>query len=189
MNRDFGSYDREKAIQRYVSALDNGDLDAVLLVLEEATGDPVLDQMIMEVNQAIEQEEGLTPFAKDANLVQNLVQAHFDHFEISVDEHQISVGDVAARMQADRKVPVSDEAIHKHLLKLTTPLPEILNIQAIRKLASKLQINASERFWRVFRDTAIMLGIGRGQARMAAARKQKQHKSSTKKNQGKSEDK
>lgn len=169
---------RQKAIQRYVTALDNGNFDDVLIVLEEATKDPILDQMIVEVDRAIEQEEGLSQFAKDANFVQDLVQKHFNNVELPEDDRQITVSDVAARMQADRSVPTSDQEIHRHLLKLTTPLPEILNIQAIRRLASNLQIDASEKFWRIFRDTAIMLGIGRGQARMAAARKQKQHKSS-----------
>jgi hypothetical protein len=187
MNNDFMSINRQKAIQRYVSALDSGNLDDVLILLEEATKDPVLDQMIIEVNQAIEQEEGLTPFAKDANLVRDLAQTYFDHTEIPEDERHITIRDVAARMQADRRVPVSDQEIHKHLLKLSTPLPEILNFQAIRKLASKLGIDASEKFWRVFRDTAIMLGIGRGQARMAAARKQS--KSSVNKNQEKNQHK
>ena len=74
MNRDFSANKREKAIQRYVSGLDSGNIDDVLLILEEAANDPILDQMIIDINQAIELEEGLTPFAKDANLVQNLVK-------------------------------------------------------------------------------------------------------------------
>lgn len=188
MNRDFIANKREKAVQRYISALDSGNLDDVFLVLEEATSDPVLDQMIIDVNQAIEQEEGLTPFAKDASLVQGLIQAHFAQPEILEDERQITVGDVAARMQADHKIPVPDQEIHKHLLKLSTPLPDTLNIQAIRKLAGSLQISASEKFWRVFRDTAIMLGIGRGQAHMAATRKQAKRKSSNRKDLGSNED-
>jgi hypothetical protein len=181
MNNSLATTHRQKLIQRYISALDNGNFDDVMIVLEEASKDSVLDQMIVEINRAIEQEEELTPFAKDAYLVRDLVQTHFDPIEILEDERQITIADVAARMQVDRKVPLADQEIHKQLLRLATPLPEILNIQAIRKLASNLQINASEKFWRVFRDTAIMLGIGRGQARMAAARKQKENKSAAQK--------
>lgn len=190
MNNNFVTTDRQKAIQRYISALDMGNIDEVLTVLEEATEDPILDRMIIEVNQAIEQEEGLTPFAEDAELVRNLVQKHFSDTQLTEsDERQITVGDVAARMQTDRNVPVSDQAVHKELVQLTTPLPEILNIQAIRKLAIRLQITASEKFWRVFRDTAIMMGIGRGQAQMAAARKQKERKPTLNKKKGKGENK
>lgn len=190
MNNNLATINRQKAIQRYVSALDKGNLDDVLVVLEEATEDPILDRMIVEINQAIEQEEGLTPFAKDAQLVRTLVEKHFDNFQLAEsDDRPITVGDVAARMQADRNVPVSDQVVHKELVRLAIPLPKFLNIQAIRKLASNLQVNASEKFWRVFRDTAIMMGIGRGQARMAAARKQKARKSRANKDDRKHESK
>lgn len=189
MNKKTVANSHEKAVQRYVRALDEGNFDDVLSVLEQAADNPILDQMIIEVNQAIEQEEELTPFAKDANLVRDLIQKHFNNSELSQDDRHITVGDVAARMQADRSVPKLDQEIHKHLMKLTTPLPEFLNMEAVRKLASSLHIKASEKFWRVFRDTAIMLGIGRGQARMAAARKQRERKSSGHSNQDNRENK
>jgi hypothetical protein len=189
MNDKLAAINRQKAIQRYVTALDNGNLDDVLSILDEATQDPILDQMIIEVNQAIEQEEGLTTFANDAKLVRDIIQTYFDHPEIPEDERPLTVGEVAAQMQVDRKVPVSDQEIHKRLLKVTTPLPDTLNVQAIRRLARLLKINASEKFWRVFRDTAIMLGIGRGQAQMAAARKQKRSQTSANKQRGAKEDK
>ena len=177
MNNNFADTKRQKEIHRYINALDAGNLDDVLQVLEKAADDPVLDQMIIEINQAVEQEEGLTPFAQDAELVRNLVQKHFDSVPPNKDQQALTVGEVAARMQADRSIPISDQRINKDLLHLATPLPELLNIQAIRKLAVALQINASEKFLRVFRDTAIMMGIGRGQAQMASARKQKARKS------------
>ncbi len=172
---------RQKAIQRYVRAIDKGDLEEIINILEQATTDPDLDLMLIEANQAVEQEEGLTAFAKDTAFVRQLVQQHFNSNIMSdePDARPLTIGEVAARMQADRNVPKSDQAIHKTLLHFSTPLPEFLNIQAIRKLASELQISASEKFWRIFRDTAIMMGIGRGQAQMAAARKQKARKSGT----------
>ena len=190
MNNNFVTTNHQKAIQRYINALDMGNIDEVLIVLEEAAEDPALDHMIVEVNQAIEQEEGLTPFAEDAEFVRNLIQKHFNNVQfVESDGREITIGDVAARMQTDRSVPISDQAIHEKLVHLTAPLPEILNIQAIRKLAYKLQITASEKFWRVFRDTAIMMGIGRGQAQMAAARKQKERKPTINENKRKRENK
>lgn len=177
MNINNLSDKREKTVQRYVSALDSGNLDDIILVLTEATKDPVLDQMIFDVNEAIEQEDNLTTIANDANLVRNLIQEHFANPETGNEKIQITIGDVAARMQADRKIPSTDQEIHKHLLRINTPLPEILNIQAIHELAKNMRLVASDKFWRVFRDTAIMLGIGRGQAHMAATRKQSKNKS------------
>ena len=179
MNNSLTEIDRQKAIQRYVRAIDKGDLEEIIYVLEQATTDSDLDLMLVEINQAVEQEEGLTAFAKDTIFVRQLVQQHFDSNITSeeTDARPLTVGEVAARMQADRSVPTPDQIVHKSLLHFSTPLPEFLNIQAIRKLASELQISATEKFWRVFRDTAIMMGIGRGQAQMAAARKQKARKS------------
>jgi hypothetical protein len=170
---------RHKAVQNYISALDNGNLDEIQLVIEQAVDDPILDQMLVEINQAVEQEEGLTVFAKDATLVSQLVNKHFDSNDGAdeFNEQLLTVGEVAARMQADRNIPPSDQSAHKILLNLSTQLPEFLNIQAVRKLAVQLQVNASDKFWRVFRDTAIMMGIGRGQAQMSAARKQNTNKS------------
>ena len=178
-NNIFADITRQKAIQRYVSAIDKGNLDDIMLVLEQAIDDPILDQMLIEINQVVEQEEGLTAFAQDAVFVRQLVHQHFNSDIVSdeLDEQPLTVGEVAARMQANRSVSIFDQSAHKNLLHLSSPLPEFLNIQAIRKLAADLQVNASEKFWRVFRDTAIMMGIGRGQAQMAAARKQKARKS------------
>ena len=187
MNNNIADINRQKVIQRYVTALDEGNLDDISLVLQLAVDDYVLDQMIIEVNQAVEQEDELTEFASNAEIVRSLIQKHFDS-ELTDDVDQsLTVGEVAARMQADRNVPTVDQGIHQNLLHLATPLPEILSIQAIRKLANLLQLTASEKFWRSFRDTAIMMGIGRGQAQMAAARKQKVHKSSKTAKPGKHE--
>jgi len=183
MNNNFLDLTRQKAVQRYVSAIDKGDLNQIVLIFEQATYDPILNQRLIEINQAIEQEEGLTVLAQDVVFVRKLVQQHFNsNNEIGeFYERPLTIGEVAARMQADRNIPASDLSVHKNLLGLSIPLPEFLNIQAIRKLASDLQINASEKFWRVFRDTAIMMGIGRGQAQMLAARKQNARKFSVRK--------
>jgi hypothetical protein len=64
-------------------------------------------------------------------------------------------------LQADRRVPVTDQEANRHLLHSSVPIPEWLSAQAIRQLAIELGVTASDRFWRFFRDTAIMLGMGR----------------------------
>ena len=54
-------------------------------------------------------------------------------------------------------------------------MPEEVTAHTISELARQIGIAASERFWRVFRETAIMLGLGRSQAQahLAAAREQR----------------
>lgn len=171
---------REKAIYRYVTALDQGNIEDVVRVLEDAQNDPELDRIIMEINLAIEEEAQLTPLARDAQLIRELIQKHFTSSVLSEDteELNLTVSEVAARMQADKSVPLSDREINKKLLGVHLELPEWLSVSEIKHLAGKLQVQASNRFWRIFRDTAIMMGMGRGQARMAAARRSRKSRTS-----------
>jgi len=82
---------------------------------------------------------------------------------------------VAARLQADRRVLPADREVNRQLLGSSVPLPRFLNWSAIKRLADELRVSASEKFWRSFRDVAIMLGMGysHDQARLAAAREER----------------
>ena len=55
------NYEREKAIYRYVTALDNGDMDGVAEVLDLALCDPELERIIEEIDLAYQEEEEITP--------------------------------------------------------------------------------------------------------------------------------
>ena len=70
------NYEREKAIYRYVQALDNGDLDSVAEVLELALCDQELERIIEEIDLAYQEEEGITPTATDAAIVRDLIHQH-----------------------------------------------------------------------------------------------------------------
>ena len=169
---------RAKAVYRYVQALDQGDMDSVAAVLRDALYDPELSRIIAEVNLAYQEEERLTPIADDAHLVRELIRKHLlSAFEAEEpeDETPLTVGQVAARLQADRRVPPADQEANRRLLGSSTPLPAWLSVQAVRQLAKELGVTASERFWRAFRDTAIMLGMGQRhkRAQLAAAREQR----------------
>src|SRR3990172_259056 len=169
-NQSQVSASRDRAVHRYVHALDQGDIDTVIQILEEALGDPELDHAIAEINLAIEEEVVLTPIANDAQLVRDLIQKHFPS-SISTDfgDHEaLTVREVATQMEAKQNVPVADKQAHQELLGKSIELPGWLSIQEIKRLANDLQIQASDRFWRLFRETAIMMGMGRGQAQMAA---------------------
>ncbi|GCE19740.1 PQQ-binding-like beta-propeller repeat protein [Dictyobacter kobayashii] len=47
----------EKALFRYISALDRGDIDTVINVLHDAENDPLLEQMLFETHAAYQLEE------------------------------------------------------------------------------------------------------------------------------------
>jgi hypothetical protein len=61
------------------------------------------------------------------------------------------------------------------LLGSSVSIPNWLTAKAIKKLAKELNVTASERFWKVFKDTAIMLTMGRShsQAQILAAREER----------------
>lgn len=164
---------RDRTIHLYVQAMDQGDIDTIIRILEMAMDDHELDHAIAEINLAIEEEEMLSPLANDAQLVRDLIDKYLPSSKpIDLAEQEaLTVRDVAAQMQAKHNVPVADQQAHQELLGKSIELPGWLSIQEIKRLAHELQIQASDRFWKSFRDTAIMMGMGKGQAQMAATRR------------------
>ncbi|HMN15449.1 MAG TPA: hypothetical protein PKD55_24295 [Bellilinea sp.] len=164
---------RQKLIDRYVQALDEGEVDQAIEVLEAALDDPVLTRMIGQVEQGFEEELGIEPLAQQAQAVRSLLQEQLGSLlaEEEEDLSQLTIGEVAARLQADKKVPREDLETNQKLIARQEELPARLSIQAIRELAARLQVKASNKFWDLFRDKAITMQIGRSQAQMAAMRR------------------
>lgn len=168
---------REKLIYRYIQAMDRGDVEEIAAVLEAALDDPELDRIITEIDLAYQEEEQLTPIAQDAELVRKLIREHLSSaFQTEEsDDKPLTVGEVAARLKADRKVPEADEETNRLLLTSSKSIPTWLSGKAIKKLAEELGVTASKHFWRVFKDTAITLNMGRShsQAQLLAAREER----------------
>jgi len=173
---------RERAVDRYVAALDKGDADEIAAVLADALDDPELDRLITEINLAYQDEEQLTPLSHDADLVRELVHRHLPSaFEANEHSfHPVTVGEVASYLKEQRRVPFTDREVNESLLSSGVPLPQWLSAQEIKKLGVQLGVNASERFWKVFRDTAITLCMGHShQQAQLAAREQRARKRTT----------
>lgn len=176
---------REKAIRRYLKALDEGDMESVAEVLEISLDDPELERIITEINLAYHEEEQLTPMAIDAQLVRDLIHQHLqsafttqeqsqspDFQALQVQGKPLTVGDVAKRLKQTNLVPLEQEIL-QHLLESSVPLPKSLSIQAIKQLATQLQIQVSDRFLNSFREAAIKLSMGKSHTQaLQAAREQ-----------------
>ena len=78
---------REKAIYRYVEALDRAELEIVAEVIALAIDDPELSQAIIEVNSAFQQEMQLTPLSADAEIVRTLIHEHLGSGELAHTEN------------------------------------------------------------------------------------------------------
>lgn len=177
---------REKLIYRYVQALDQGDLDQVADILEQSMNDPELDRAITEINLAIEVEEGLSSLAVDAEKVGNIARKHL-HAPAEADtieDKPLTVGEVAARLKSDRRVPFVDIEANERLLTISHPLPAWLSIQAVKQLAGELGVTASDRFWLAFHDTAVMLSMGRSHQTQLLAARPESSRRTTRENRG-----
>ncbi len=65
---------REKAILRYIDALERGDFDEVAAILSHAERDPALERMILEVNAELEAEMGFV--GAPAYMAQTVTLSH-----------------------------------------------------------------------------------------------------------------
>ena len=162
----------ERSIIRYVRAMDAGDLDEIVAVLQIAETDAALDRIISEINSAYADELGLSPVSIESSQVRSLLQEHFPSTFSETDEiPPLTVSEVTARLFAERLVSPSDQEDSQKLLHSHIPLPAWLSLPEIRKLSQQLQVTVSDQFLKVFRDAAIQMSMGRGQAQMAATRR------------------
>lgn len=168
MNRKQSPTSTRYLVYRYVQALDRGDMDEVEMIMKAAQQNSELDHLILEVNAEYAFVLGLTPLSEMTTKVQELLERHFVQ-EDEIENQPLTVGDVAARMAGDQELPKAQREISKALINNRTALPEWLSIQAVRQIGAKLKL-LDERFLRVFRDTALQMMMGRGQAQMAATR-------------------
>lgn len=176
--------DRERALYLYNSALEEGDFDTVASVLEQAQQDTVLETMLLEVEGQYRTELDQQTQAADTQLVRELLVEHlsaFDADELTEETlPQLTVGDVVARLQSDGmlKGPIEKEisGIAQRLRQVEEPLPENLSLRGVRRLFERLGLTGGERFQRMFRETAILLSMGReqGNVRLAATRRQRE---------------
>lgn len=169
---------REELIALYVVALDSNDFETAFSVLEAAQVDPELDRLINEINRDYEREIESAPFLADAAMVSGLLREHLPSAFESENAPQpktITMGDVARQIEAKGKVSAQgDAAANKQLLEAKTPLPKHLSLPEIRRVLGELKIKASEKFFRLFHETAILIEMRQGhQLGLQAAREKR----------------
>jgi hypothetical protein len=162
----------ERSIDRYVRALDSGDLDEIATVLHIAEESTELDQIIEEINWTYAEEMELSSMSLESAQIRTLLQEHFPSaFGQPGENLPITVSEVAAHLVANRLVPRSDQESSLKFLNIHHALPDWLSLLEIRKLIQQFGYKVSDRFIKAFRDAAIQMSMGRGQAQMAATRR------------------
>lgn len=171
---------RERALYQYSSALLRGDFDTIDAVLTAAESDSVLAGMILELGRAHEEESAReAQFEQDKATVSTLVKQHLTSSDPAEAEEisEVTVGEVVSRLHADRAIPKADLLVSQRLQNSSIPVPHSPSVRSLKQLAESLALPLSERFWKVFRDTAILLGLRTSQELgLAAARKQRSQK-------------
>ena len=118
-----------------------------------------------------------TAFERDAELVRQLLHKHLPSARqpapnLLAPHHRrgglpgfspLTIGEVACQVRADRDVPAGDQAHVLGLLALDVPLPPQLKVSQLQALTPGVTLSAA--FWRVFRDTAILMGLAQAHAR------------------------
>lgn len=171
---------RERLIALYVTALDENNLDCVSSVLTAAQSDAELDRLINEVNADYERELEAIPFEQDAEIVRELLQQHLPSaFEPLPQRIEVlTFSDVAKQMDAKGKVLTTDQSANQQLLKIDNPLPAKVTLPEIKRVVANSSVAASEKFWRLFHETAVLLSMKQGhqQGLQAAREKNVQRK-------------
>jgi hypothetical protein len=167
---------RELTVYQYVLAFDRGDLDTIEEIVRQAESDPELDRQLASVNAALHAEAGLQPLKEQAQTVRRLLLRHMPT-AMAEEEPPLTVGEVAARVRSDpptgRTLSLADRLANEQLIGSKVLVPDQATTAMIAKLARDLGLDASARYWELFRRAAVVLGISRQheQVQLAAARR------------------
>lgn len=163
---------------RYLDALDAGDVNVLAELWEQAVVNPELEQLLGELTDGLAIEEGAeSSWETDAARVRTLLREHLPSgFREETERPPLTVADVARRVQdgvLGVRLNPADQAANCRLLADTSPVPEKLGLLHFEKWQTTLGVSASARYWRAFRQAAVLLAMGRCQqaGELAAARR------------------
>jgi hypothetical protein len=173
---------RERALYQYANALERGDFATIEIILDEATRDAELEQMIFELHEAY-QDEHESVHANDAVRVRELIRMHLPSGLVKLEDEvsevpPLTVGDVCASLQTKAAIRGGDakevKSLTEQLRQSEAPLPDELTGRKLRQLFAQLGVSVSEGFQEIFREAAIFLSMSREQnmARLSAARRE-----------------
>lgn len=163
--------------ERFILALDAGDLQTLAWLWDEAYQDPALAKLFNEMlDEAATELEPADGWRGDVERVQQLIADHFPKPVVEA-PGRLTAADVAGKLQTDRllsSLTDADVQANSRLLANATPVPEQLGVPQLETWITGLDISASPRYWKEFRKAAVLLQMSRCQqgAKLQAARRQ-----------------
>jgi hypothetical protein len=171
--------DTDRLTERFLEALDNGDLQTLQYLWQQGCEQPELGRLLAEmIEEAARELEPPGGWQFDVAKVQTLLRQHLPSgFPPEGELPALAASDVAAKLQSDgfvKNLSDEDQLANKRLRDDATLIPEDLGAPQLQAWVAKLGISASERYWKQFRKTAVLMSLGRSQqgAKLLAARKQ-----------------
>ena len=173
---------RKRLIAAYIEGLETGNPDLTAAVWLAAETDVELERILEEINFDYESELELTPFAKDAKLIRNLLNEHLQtrYQETEFEEKTLTFGDVAKKLEAKNRVPKGEEENNRQLTENNTPLPSYLSLSEIKRIATQLKLKFKEHYWTPFYNEANFLILGQSQKQLLATRAKRPQKTKEK---------
>lgn len=178
--------EREKQVYLYFSALERGDLESALDIMQHAQSDSLLEKMIMETHAYYAEEEQSILSEQMREHIQHLVLLHLSSGIWDVEDDiaipPLTVSDVVTKLQHDTTLPTATQQevkmVSEQIQASQHPLPGNLSLKNVSQLFEHLGLSVSLRMQKMFRDTAIFLARGREQgiAQLAATRRQQQRR-------------
>ncbi|HEV3146080.1 MAG TPA: hypothetical protein VGZ47_19490 [Gemmataceae bacterium] len=161
--------------RQFLDALDHGDLQSLSWLWQQASEQPELGQLFAEMmEEAAREIEPANGWQTDVAKVQALLRQHIPSaFPQEMEVRLLMTSDIAAKLhELIGGFPESDQLANNRLLADRTLLPDELGVPQLRAWIDGLNVPASDRYWKQFRKTAVLLRISRGQqgAKLLAAR-------------------
>ncbi len=178
--------EREKQVYLYFSALERGDFESAVDIMQRAQSDSLLEKMIMETHAYYAEEENSILPAQVRERIQHLVLQHLPSGIWGIEDDlaipPLTVGDVVTKLQHDATLPNATrqeiKTVSEQIQDSQRLLPGNLSLKNVSQLFEQLGVSVSLRVQKLFRDTAIFLARGREQgiAQLVATRRQQQRR-------------
>jgi hypothetical protein len=171
--------DMDRMAQKFLDALDHGDLPSLSWLWQQADEQPELGKIFAEMmEEAAREIEPANGWQTDVTKVQSLLRQHIPSaFPQETEVRPLMTCDVAEKLHQHLKgFADADQRANDSLRYDRTLIPDELGVPQLRAWLEGLNVTASERYWKQFRKTAVLLKISRGQqgAKLLAARQAEQ---------------
>ncbi|CAN5399786.1 hypothetical protein BH11PLA2_BH11PLA2_50930 [soil metagenome] len=153
----------DRLCESYLMALDQSDYDALEELWEQAGLNPDLEAAFHELNAELNRLDAAEGLAQDTTAITEAVQKYLPKAKLDESTGPVTLADVAAELFRNPPPawPSVLHAFNESLRTRTDEVPDTKSLTALLTWAATQPGNASEVYWRAFRDRAMLLTAAR----------------------------